>query len=137
MESMPKERGRRSWRNVKTYASLPSPVFWLQSSGFWLQSAVFCPSLRLLVSRFANDNDNKMLMAQIIVKQERKTETADCSLEFGVWSLKLGACSWKMPQLKTGSRKQKASQKASASASASLFRSPSPLCLEPHNFRHL
>jgi len=98
MESMPKERGRRSWRNVKTYASLPSPVFWLQSSGFWLQSAVFCPSLRLLVSRFANDNDNKMLMAQIIVKQERKTETADCSLEFGVWSweLAVGKCrSWR------------------------------------------
>lgn len=65
MESMPKERGLE--RNVKTYASLP--VF---------QSSEDCEALRLCVfwslTRFANDNDNKMLMAQIIVKQERKAE---------------------------------------------------------------
>lgn len=68
MESMPKERGLE--RNVKTYASLPVVADF--------QSSEDCEALRLCVfwslTRFANDNDNKMLMAQIIVKQERKAE---------------------------------------------------------------
>lgn len=42
------------------------------SAVFCLLASVFSSVHSLLVS--TNDNDNKMLMAQIIVKQERKTE---------------------------------------------------------------
>lgn len=62
MESMPKESGYKEG----------------EMSKLTLHCRLCLSSLRvfgLLVSRFANDNDNKMLMAQIIVKQERKTET--------------------------------------------------------------